>query len=654
MAFLSYCKELFHPAPKTDDPKNWPKRKKNIVVAVIAYCAFVAPLASTIYLPAVLQVKDDLHTTSSIISATLSVYVLFMGIMPVFWASLCEYYGRRPIYLVSMMIFILGSLLAAISHNVWVFFVMRGIQAFGASSVLSVGGGSLSDIFHSGERGSAFGLFYLGPLVAPMVGPIIGGVISNRVGWRVTMWLLLGTAVVAFSLVLFVLPETFRHHIDEVADTEKDESSEGVSRSYIHSTHSDPTLVASKASLHGSDISRPADTKNSASSILDATPSSTSDRVSVHSNHTHHSRNSVLPVEGTMEFMIPNAVPPYLVEDGEMAEASCSSSSTKAKDGSTGTESNDSPSTSRHVAFPNAKCEEGLETKEKIETSSKDHDIVEMAADPVKMSSKPKHFNPLRPLVCLKSPTNRLLVGFNALSLGAQFCVNNTLPISFSSIYNMNESTIGICFCAGGLGSIMGSLIGGRYSDYVMRRWLVKQELKRLREQRDRDAMFGNVGASGAELSEKDIAAGVNISMRAPPEVRLQSVWVGVFILPLGLLLYGWSVQAQLPLVAPLIAIFLIGFGMMMVFSSTTTALVDANSDNNQSTAAVACNSFARGVTGAIGGFTALPILGAIGNGWLYTIWAFLTIVGSAGLVLMVVKAKSWRESAAEKALNKV
>ncbi|KAI7815774.1 major facilitator superfamily domain-containing protein [Gamsiella multidivaricata] len=184
MPIPSYFRDLVLPAPRTDDPKNWPRSKKNVVVFIIAYCAFVGPLASSIYMPAVLQVKQDLNTTSSLVSATLSIYVLFMGIMPVFWASLCEYYGRRPIYLSSMLIFILGSLCAALSKNIWVFFVMRAIQAFGSSSVLSVGGGSLSDVFHSGERGSAFGLFYLGPLVAPMIGPIIGGVLADKAGWR--------------------------------------------------------------------------------------------------------------------------------------------------------------------------------------------------------------------------------------------------------------------------------------------------------------------------------------------------------------------------------------------------------------------------------------------------------------------------------------
>lgn len=125
------------------------------------------------------------HTISPLhLPNIVSVYVLGMGIMPIFWASLCDYLGRRPIYLISMFIFILGSIFAAIARNIWVFFFMRLIQAVGSSSVLAVGGGSLGDVFHSSERGTAFGLYYLGPLVAPMIGPIIGGVISDRVGWR--------------------------------------------------------------------------------------------------------------------------------------------------------------------------------------------------------------------------------------------------------------------------------------------------------------------------------------------------------------------------------------------------------------------------------------------------------------------------------------
>jgi len=80
MTVASYIKELFRPEPKTDDPRNWPRSKKNVVVFTIAYCAFVAPLASSIYMPAVAQVREDLDTTEALVSAsrTLPFYDLIL------------------------------------------------------------------------------------------------------------------------------------------------------------------------------------------------------------------------------------------------------------------------------------------------------------------------------------------------------------------------------------------------------------------------------------------------------------------------------------------------------------------------------------------------------------------------------------------------
>ncbi|KAF9435944.1 hypothetical protein BGZ76_005165 [Entomortierella beljakovae] len=629
-------KKLVMGTPKTDDPKDWPNSKKYTVVFVIAYCAFVAPLASGIYMPAIIQMKDDLNTSESMISATLSVYILILGIMPVFWASLCDYTGRRPIYLVSMVIFIIGSLLAAIAKNIWVFFAMRAIQAFGASSVLSVGGGSLSDIFHSGERGAAFGFYYLGPLVAPMIGPVIGGVLADRA-------------------------ETHRKHIDEKSSVEKSieaVDTSNVSRSHIYSTHSDPTLVSSKASLD-STSSHVSSSKQAAYVPL-SIPSDRMSILSVHSSHSNRSHDSSAQVESAMEFIVPNFVPPYMMQDNvdetNDAEGSGNSSILDTKDKIHETNQNTvytiPKSDDRHVVFSNEKLKKEMNEKQTYLVSKVPENMTDESKGGVEKPPKRQTFNPLRPLYCLKTPTNFFLVAYNALALGAQLCISNTLPIAFHDLYNMNESIIGVCFCVSGLGSVIGSLVGGRYSDYVMKRWLIKQELKRQRDERDRQAALGQ--SAVAEMNEKDIYKSISVSMRAPPEVRIQSVWLGVFILPVGLLLFGWSVQNGLPLPAPLVGIFLFGFGLMMVFSSTTTALVDANADNNLATAAVACNSFARGVTGAIAGFTALPLKGVMGSGWLYTFWTCLTVVGASGLVLTVVKAKSWREKEAEKALNNV
>ncbi|CAG8717896.1 29097_t:CDS:2, partial [Racocetra persica] len=62
--------------------------------------------------------------------------------------------------------------------------IMRSFQACGGSSVISIGAGTLSDIFITTERGRAFGWFYLGPLLGPVIGPTIGGYLTQYLGWR--------------------------------------------------------------------------------------------------------------------------------------------------------------------------------------------------------------------------------------------------------------------------------------------------------------------------------------------------------------------------------------------------------------------------------------------------------------------------------------
>lgn len=296
------------------------------------------------------------------------------------------------------------------------------------------------------------------------------------------MYLLLGTAVIAFLMVLFILPETYRHRIDKVQPTTEHEPAGTISRSHIHSTHSDPTLVPSKSSLH-----RDSDSDSDSHSHLD-------EKVSIHSTQGE------IHASTAMEFIVPNVVPVCVIE-GEEMEAASASIGSSSKERASGL---DSPATEKHVAFPN------IDNKTAITTTTS-------TPEPVDNSLKRKPFNPLRPLVCMKKPINALLITFNALSLGAQFCMNNTLPISFHDVYNLSESTIGLCFCAGGLGSVCGSLIGGRYSDYVIRKWLLKQELKKKRDAMDRAAVFGKDEIK-LDASEKVF----DVSVQTPPEVRLQ------------------------------------------------------------------------------------------------------------------------------------
>lgn len=108
---------------------------------------------------------------------------------------------------------------------------MRMLGGGASASVQAVGAGTIADIWEVRERGRAMGIFYLGPLCGPLFAPIIGGILSQAWGWRSTQWFLAIYGGVAFSLLLFCLPETLpRRHKKAPADVPQEPLQRSLSR----------------------------------------------------------------------------------------------------------------------------------------------------------------------------------------------------------------------------------------------------------------------------------------------------------------------------------------------------------------------------------------------------------------------------------------
>jgi multidrug resistance protein len=106
-------------------------------------------------------------------------------LQPLIWASFSDYGGRKPIYLVSLAGFIAANaLLAALPANIAALFILRILQAIGASGVTSIGAGTVADITEPRSRASALSIFLLGPQVGPIIGPLIGGQLAESSTWR--------------------------------------------------------------------------------------------------------------------------------------------------------------------------------------------------------------------------------------------------------------------------------------------------------------------------------------------------------------------------------------------------------------------------------------------------------------------------------------
>ncbi|RIA82508.1 major facilitator superfamily domain-containing protein [Glomus cerebriforme] len=207
-------KSLLEPASPTfieNDPKNWTDLRKRTILIIVSIAGMLSPIANTIFFPAILTVREEMHTTEPLINTVVAIFVYLMGIAPLFWASYSDLREtRRKVYLTASTMFVTSAFLCTFVTNVWWLMILRAIQAIGSSAVLCIGAGTLSDIYIPTELGTAYGLFYLGFFVGPLIGPLIGGYLTQYIHWRAIFWFLTIYGSTLLLVIYFFLPETSR------------------------------------------------------------------------------------------------------------------------------------------------------------------------------------------------------------------------------------------------------------------------------------------------------------------------------------------------------------------------------------------------------------------------------------------------------------
>ncbi|ORX74479.1 MFS general substrate transporter [Linderina pennispora] len=177
-------------------------RRKMTIVLVIAVSALISPLAANTYYPAIHETQRELHTSKGGIDATIQ------AVFPLLWSVFSDNFGRRFVYLGSLMVFIAGSAGCAGLKNLAGMIVCRIIQACGASAVQGSGAGTIADIYERERRGTALGLYCLGPLFGTSLAPLIGGFCAEKLGFRWIFW------------ILAIFGETHRRAMSEKYDTQ--------------------------------------------------------------------------------------------------------------------------------------------------------------------------------------------------------------------------------------------------------------------------------------------------------------------------------------------------------------------------------------------------------------------------------------------------
>ena len=148
--------------PEYEDARDYPNKIKYLIVFIIAFASLAGPFGTSVMLPAIDDIVNDLNTNVSTVNVSVGIYLLSLGIFPLWWSSFSERFGRRSVYMVSFTLFVAFSIGTALSPNIAALIVLRVLQGGSSASVQAVGAGTIADLFIPQERGQAMGLYYLG------------------------------------------------------------------------------------------------------------------------------------------------------------------------------------------------------------------------------------------------------------------------------------------------------------------------------------------------------------------------------------------------------------------------------------------------------------------------------------------------------------
>src|SRR5881296_372457 len=180
-------------------------RTRTQIVAAVLLGLFLAALDQTVVGTALPRIVTELRG-NDIYTWAFTSYLLTATISGPIYGKLSDLFGRRPILLFAVSVFLIGSLLSGLSQEMWQFVAFRAVQGLGAGALFPVALAVIGDMFDAAERGKYQGLVGAVFGLSSLIGPAIGGVITDTVGWQWVFFVNLPVGAVVFAVIWRALP----------------------------------------------------------------------------------------------------------------------------------------------------------------------------------------------------------------------------------------------------------------------------------------------------------------------------------------------------------------------------------------------------------------------------------------------------------------
>lgn len=192
-----------------NDPLNWASWRRDIALLSLGFYCMLGGGMTPVLAAGFGEVSATYGVTVPQVALTTGLYMMGLGIGSVIASPTAILFGKRPVYLVSGIIFILTAIWCALSPNYTSLVIARIFMGLAVSPVECLPSATVAEIFFLHERAYRLGIYTLLLLGGKNLIPLVSAAIIESLGWRWVFWIV--AMVVAFGLALLFLfvPETF-------------------------------------------------------------------------------------------------------------------------------------------------------------------------------------------------------------------------------------------------------------------------------------------------------------------------------------------------------------------------------------------------------------------------------------------------------------
>ncbi len=188
---------------------NLDHRAKMEILFAIMLGLFLGALDQTIVAVALPRIITELGG-QELLTWTVTIYLLTSTITVPFYGKLSDLYGRKPMLMIGITIFLIGSALSGLSQSMEQLIIFRGIQGLGAGALFPVSLAVIGDLFTPAERGKYQGLFGAVFGIAAIIGPLLGGFLTEHASWHWIFYINIPIGIVALFVIGRLLPNVRR------------------------------------------------------------------------------------------------------------------------------------------------------------------------------------------------------------------------------------------------------------------------------------------------------------------------------------------------------------------------------------------------------------------------------------------------------------